>query len=290
MIKFEQERITDFEIKSVDFKFPISAFVAKPKQENDNSVVFVMNPGIGSTNGVVKCMGYPVFDNHWFISYEKAGHGSNKNQPSQFKRITAKELDAVIEWIKANIPNRKIYLLGESWGSQINMYYYHKYFGKVNGMVNWNAPFDIQDPDKHTAKFYFEAAFKNIATLLFNANCTIKKVEGDQTTFTNNLLMRRALRFQGDIKGNTRATINVWRHMSWSYHFMKKYGKDSTYNFLYIQSGEDILSNKKKIQILKDRYCDDKHLLVLTSGKHVLSFEPVESDILYKAIDDFIKR
>lgn len=289
MFKFEEERISEFEINSNKFKHPIPGICIKPKTETKDSVVFIFNSGLGGTIPSVKYMNYFAFDENYLISYEKMGHGENKNKPTKWKRIYLKELDEVVNWVKKNYQNKRIYLLGESWGSQINMIYYGKHRDKVDGTVNWNAPFNIKNPEKHPFHIVWRMAWKHIATLLFNVTCTLPKVQGSQSKFSRNPILNRALNIVPPVKNNSKATLVVWKYMSASYKWVKKHGKDSNLNFLYVQSGEDVMADMKKIDKL-EKHMDNNHLLRLKTGYHVLSFEPEESKILYSKILEFIKK
>ncbi|XQP55691.1 MAG: alpha/beta fold hydrolase [Mycoplasmoidaceae bacterium] len=288
MLKFAQNRINLYEIKSKEFKHSIPAVIVNPKNISDDSVVFIFNGGIG--NSIPSClyMDNIAYDNHYFVTYEKAGHNENRNKPSQFKKFYLKELDEVVRWTKTQLPNRRIYLLGESWGTAINFVYYKNNKNKVNGTVGWNMPFTIANPDKKSAKELYSIAWRELLTLLFNVECHIPPVQKGQEQFSRDPLFARLLHIVPPSKTNTKINLAVWRYMRPSFKFICKYGRHSLYNFMYVQSGQDVMSNAKKVRKISKK-ADSKHFTMFPTGYHVLSMEPKESIDLYKLVLKFIE-
>lgn len=289
MLKFEKNRVSLHNLKTKKFKHPIPIACVKPLKESKQTVIFIFNSGIGSSIPTCLYMNNSIYDNHYFIAYEKAGHNDNKNKPSQFKKLYLNELDEVVAWTKKHLPGKQIYLLGESWGTAINFLYYKKNKNRVKGTIGWNMPFGIVNPEKKTAKQMYSIIWRELVTLLFNAECHLPLVQTSQDKFSRDPLFRRLLSFVPPSKTNTRINLSVWRYMRPSFNFIKKYGKDNNYNFLYIQSGQDVMADWKKIFKL-EKSTDKNHFIRLKTGYHVLSMEPKESIVLYDYIQKFIKR
>ncbi|MCQ3915277.1 MAG: hypothetical protein MJ195_00545 [Mycoplasmoidaceae bacterium] len=74
-----------------------------------------------------------------------------------------------------------------------------------------------------------------------------------------------------------------------SYKFLLRNASNPKYNFLYIQSGQDALMCEKHIKNI-EAGADSIHYLKIPTGYHILTMEPEESKILYKAIEDFINK
>lgn len=75
-----------------------------------------------------------------------------------------------------------------------------------------------------------------------------------------------------------------------SWRFLFKNLNSDTYNFLYIQSGQDVLAVGKIVDKLNNNYKASKKYLFIPTGFHVLTFEPKESTILYSEIKKFISK
>lgn len=289
MLKFEEKRITFCKIECVNFKHYIPAVCVEPKSVTKSTVVFIFNGGIGSSIPACLYMNSFLYDNHYFVTYEKAGHNQNTNKPSQFKKNYLKELDEVVLWVRKKYPDKKIYLLGESWGTAINFIYYKKNKNKIDGTIGWNMPLGITNPEKKTIKQMYSIVWREIITLLFNIECHLPIVQTSQDKFCRDPLFRRMLSIIPPSKTNTKINISVWRFMKPCFNFIKKYGRSKDLNFMYIQSGEDIMADWKKISKL-EKYIDSKHYKKFETGFHVLSMEPKESQQLFNMILDFISR
>lgn len=291
MNKFPDERIKLFDLTTEIFKSPIPVLCIKPKNESNNSVVFIFNSGIGQTNSLNLYMNNPFFDDHYFISYEKMGHGKNQNKPSQFKGKYIKELDSVIDWTKKQFPNKRIFLLGESWGSAINFLYIEKNSQKINGVINWNMPTKIINTQKKSFKRVWVSAWKEIATILFNANLILPLEPNHRDPLTQNEMLKRVsiMTHSDNASSNSRLTLSVWRYFRVSKRFLIKNCKKDNFKFIYIQTLEDALINHKLIDKLKN-ISNGNHLIIMEKGYHILSLEPVESNLLFDIIKKYISK
>lgn len=288
MLKFEDERVERFNFNSSYFSCPIPIVTVKPKNADEKSVVFIFNGGIGSNIPSCLYMNHPFYDNHYFVTYEKMFHNDNKNKPSQFKKKYILELDEVINCIRDKFPGKRIFLLGESWGTTVNFVYYKKHREKVDGVVSWNAPFKIVNGERKPLKEIWKITWREIITVLFNIECVLPPPTQDQLNFSQDKLYSRLLNMVPPVKLSTKTSLSVWRFMRPGYRFLKKYCRNPNYNFLYVQSSQDILEAKRKIKKVEKK-ADNKHFLRLPTGYHVLSMEPKESFDLYKAVAEFIK-
>ncbi|MCQ2748036.1 MAG: hypothetical protein MJ223_02095 [Mycoplasmoidaceae bacterium] len=97
MLKFEENRIHEIGIVDKRFDKQIPIIAVDPKIITNESVVFIYSGGVGNTNSICKYMNNLAFDENYFISYEKAGHGNNTNKTSQYRKKSIKELDAVVD-------------------------------------------------------------------------------------------------------------------------------------------------------------------------------------------------
>lgn len=289
MNKFPLERTNKVNLATAKFKKDIPIVWISPKNENNDSCVFIYCCGLGGTNSFNVYMDNPFYDQHYFVTYDKMGHGDNQNIPSQFKKKYLAELNSVVNWAKNQFPNRKIFLLGESWGCSINFLYYKKYPDKINGVINWNMPTKPHSPVKKTLKQYWQFAWREIITLLTNVNLQLPLEQSHAELLTRNTLLVRAMNMMSSTRNSTRLTLAVWRYMHPSYKFLQKNCNNNKYNFLYVQSAQDNLMTKRDIDKI-EKIADAEHFLKISSGYHILTMEPQESVILYNRIKEFIKK
>lgn len=289
MKKFEAERISKISLDTAVFKHPIPIICVKPLHKDANTCVFIYNCGLGGTNALSLYMNNFAFDTNYFVTYEKMKHGENQNKPSQFKRLFLKELDCVVNWVKQNYPDKKIYLLGESWGCAINFIYLKKHTNKISGVINWNMPTKVKSPKNLTFKSAWASAWRELATFIVNVELELPINEDANKDLTTDPILLRAINIYSNARRSSRLAIAVWRYMWPSYRFLLHNANNPKYNFLYIQSGEDALMTKKHIdKIMKQ--ADDHHFIKLEKGYHIMSMEPNEADKLYTEVIKFVQK
>lgn len=289
MNKFPIERTEKFNLVSNKFKNSIPVVCVNPEKVDPQTSIFIFNCGLGGTNSFNIYMNNPFYNSHYFIMYDKMGHGENSNPISQFKKKYLYELNEVVDWAKKKFPNLKIYLLGESWGSAINFLYQQKNSSKINGVINWNMPTAPVSPVKKTAWQNWQFAWREILTLITNINLFLPLEQSNHELLSSNKLLVRAIGMQPTTRNSTRTTLAVWRFMRPAYKFLIRNGNNTNYDFLYVQSGQDALMCKKHISNI-ERVISKNHYLKIPTGYHILSMEPAESQILYDAIRDFINK
>ena len=289
MKKFEADRVKQINLDTQVFKCPIPIVCVKPLYEDANTCVFIFNCGLGGTNALNLYMNSFAFDTNYFVTYEKMGHGENHNKPSQFKKPFLKELDCVVNWVRQNLPNKPIYLLGESWGCAVNLLYLKKHTNKISGVINWNMPTKVKPPKNLTFKAAWASAWREIVTFFTNKELELPINEEANKDLTTDPILLRAMNIYSHAKRSSRLAIAVWRYMWPSYRFLLKHSKDPKYNFIYIQSGEDALMTKKHIDKIMQR-ADDQHFVKLEKGYHIMSMEPIESEKLYTEALKFVQK
>jgi hypothetical protein len=131
---FERERTFTEDISTTSFKNKIPCIYFTPKNETKNTSVFIFVGGLGTTLPFIRIFNYPFFDEHYLISYERMMHGNNINKATRFVMPYVDEIDIIVNYAKAHFPNKKVYLLGESWGSHLCLLYYKKYSNKIDGV------------------------------------------------------------------------------------------------------------------------------------------------------------
>ena len=260
MNKFKQNQTFYVKLQTKKFVNPIPIVYCVPEIIDRNTVVYIFNCGLGSTNAWNLYMNCPLFQRNYFVIYEKQGHGLNHNKPSQYLKKYIYELDVIIQWTKKFFPQYQIFLLGESWGGSINCLYYKKYHhlfsqNHIKGVFVWNMP------NKPSPTFI-------------------------QDKLSQNTLLIRAQRMAPLSRQNTRLLLAVWRSLKKSWSFLTKNINNG--DIFYLQSGQDAMADWKKINKLK-KIATIESFKFIPTGYHILSFEPNEATILYETIAIFTK-
>lgn len=289
MNKFEEQRTKRINIDSKTFKHSIPVVFVEPKINNDRTKVFIFCCGLGGTNSFNVYMNNSFYDEHYFITYDKMGHGENKNLSSQYKNKYLIELNEIVNWAKQQFESKEIYLLGESWGSSINFLYCKKFPNKVSGVINWNMPTKAISPVKKTVWQNWQFAWREFFTMITNINLLLPLEQSNHNLLSRNKMLVRAISMQPSVRNGTKLTLAVWRFMKPSLKFLLKKPDKYLNNFLYVQSGQDALMCNKHIRLIESNL-GNTHFVKIPTGYHILTMEPEESKTLYKIISDFIDK
>ena len=291
MNKFKSSQVFYVQLRTEKFVNPIPVVYCIPEIIDKNTVVYIFNCGLGSTNTWNLYMNYQLFQKNYFVIYEKQGHGLNRNKPSQYLKKYIYELDAVIQWTKNFFPKYQIFLLGESWGGSINCLYYKKYHylfpqNHIKGMFVWNMPNKPVNISNKSLWQIIKIGWRLVLTLLFNFSFKDPSPTFVQDKLSQNTLLVRAQKMAPLSSQNTRLLLAVWRSLKSSWSFLiKNINNDDIF---YLQSGQDVMIDWKKINELK-QIATEKSFKFIPTGYHVLSFEPNEAPILYETINNFTK-
>lgn len=120
-----------------------------PDSDKEIKGVVVLHHGIAEHSLRYDKLGYVFTDNGYiFTSYDMRGHGktaenSEKNNTGKFGKIANKkgyklviqDLNDFIDYTKEQYPDKKIILLGHSFGSFVTQGYIEKYSNKIDGCI-----------------------------------------------------------------------------------------------------------------------------------------------------------
>jgi predicted alpha/beta-fold hydrolase len=134
MKKFEESRTHEELLQTKKYKYPIPIITFDPLVSNEQTSVFIFLTGLGGTFPFFKILNHSFFDNQYLVCYEKMAHGANKNYARRLPHCFVDELSYVVDHVKQQYPDKKIYLLGESWGTAFGIMYYEKHKHMVDGM------------------------------------------------------------------------------------------------------------------------------------------------------------
>jgi hypothetical protein len=74
------DRCIEEKININPHKCPIPFFYIKPKNISEESSIFIFLGGLDATNAQVRLLNYPIFDNHFLVTYERMGSIENQNK------------------------------------------------------------------------------------------------------------------------------------------------------------------------------------------------------------------
>jgi predicted alpha/beta-fold hydrolase len=114
MKKFEanREHLEFAELPNFKHKVPIVYF--DPIVKNDETVILLYCGGLGATISYARMLNYDITNNNFFAFFERAGAGNNRNKTSRFPKYFVNEIKEVVAYLKRQIPNTKIFIIGES--------------------------------------------------------------------------------------------------------------------------------------------------------------------------------
>lgn len=273
MKKFELERIHRNCINVDKFKFSIPVCIYKPKVIDESTVIFIYSTGLNGTIDSIDNFNYPIFDNNFLVSYEKSAIGSNKNKATLNKNNYVRELWEVVKWVKNKYSKYKIFLIGESWGTALAFLCYKKHPNEISGVIGWNMPCKLVDPSKKSIKEKIMVASKIVFTLLTNIDTYDKNSKELAPQLSSNPIIIRASQMNSEKnKSNNKITFASWRSFKPAWKFIEKNAKNKNFNFIYVQSGKDIMCDKKRWKKFYNNALNN-HKKFIENGYHILSFE-----------------
>lgn len=275
--KFEEKRIKQYEY---DFekqgKFPV--FHIEPKKPSKDLIFFLC--GLDGNGVTITYFNYDVFDNYHLIAIDGRAQASNKSKSSRTYKTYIKDIHNIINKFKEEHEINKVYLIGESWGSALALLY-NKTYHDVNGIFIWNMPCKIVNITKVKPSIAFKRNTKMFWTFLTNAD--IYDERDFDEALTNSKALVRAINVFRNKEASNRVTIAAWRSFSKAWKYVTKNYNDI--NFHYIQSLEDVMIDKKKVDKLAAR--TDK-VEFFDKGYHILSFDENVEDKLFNTLKKWL--
>lgn len=260
----------------------IPLLLVNPDSQTSNLYIYVQ--GLGGLKEASLYFKTNNFYNNLLISYDKRNIGQNKAKPTKFKKKYLNELLDVISWSKASYKDKKIILLGESWGTALCLLAYKKRPDLIDDVIGWNMPYKIIDTCSRPISKKLLSGFKVLATIILNINTfEITFAKNEKKPLTNN---KSLLRMQKSTTNNNKVSLAAWLSMRKAWKFMLKVAGLPYYKFLYIQSSNDALFDEKKWNKFSKLATDDQKLWI-EAGYHVLSFD---ENCFDKVCDTILKR
>ncbi|MGL4647425.1 MAG: alpha/beta fold hydrolase [Mycoplasmoidaceae bacterium] len=281
MRKFDEERIQEYDLKVGNELFPFTE-IAPITKHSKSDILVIFLCGLNANSNFIKYWNNGCFDQVYLISYDPRGQSNNQLKPSQKVKTYLKDLDNVInEYLKRNPAIKKIYLIGESWGSNLSFLYNKYYPNKITGALGWNMPYEVIDTSKEEDNSLI-LKLKVLITLLTGIDTYEKSILTED--MTNNASLRRLIINSRRYYLSNKIIIASWLSFkrSWKY-FLKN---QNNFDFLYIQSGDDILGSKK---VFKKNINKEK-IMILKKGTHLLSFDIEMANELFAIIKKFIEK
>lgn len=277
MKQFNNDRVEESELVIGKKKFPFTKI--NPLKESDTLILFSF--GLNSNSNFVKYLDYPCFDNVHLITYDARAQARNEMKSSMRYMVYIEDMDAVIsKYLRQNNNIKKVYIIGESWGSALAFLYKKKYPEKINGVFGWNMPYEIIDTSKKD-NFNLMLKLKVALTLFTGIDTNGRSILSEDTT-NNKAIKKLIINSRKSLLSN-KVVIASWRTFkrSWRYFL-----KNENENLLYVQSGEDNMKSK----ILFKNGKKYKNIIMMEKGTHLLSFDINVADELFEKVKDFLNK
>lgn len=288
--KFQENRL---EIKPINIGYNLDLFIVNPLIQKEDNIVCLFINGLNGDSVMVNYFNYPVFDNKYLITYNNRQHGNNNYKATRNYKVIMNDIKLIIQNIKTLYPNKKIYLIGESWGATLSIHSYYKNINNIDGIFIWNMPRKIINLNQENKTNEYEKKSvlisKLFASFLLNINTYSYTIFPE--ILTNNPTLKRLISLKAKKETNNKNSIVVWLSLKPAWKKFFKILKDiNGYNIFYVQSDEDALQDKKVLIKLKNRFPEliDKNLFFI-KGTHLLSFDNTEAINLFEIMNKKIK-
>lgn len=279
---FEPERIKTSNFKIDNIKHSVPFTIIEPLEINNESKVIVFMNGLNGDRAWMKYFNHKIFDTNFLMSFDQKGQVENKEKPSQFfKRLinyNLKVLDYVSKF--SSFKNRKIILIGESWGANCSLFMAKKRPDLFQGFLIWNMPGKIPSRNINSSKKeIMKLSFKTAFTFLTGINT--KSIITFDERLTSNKILIRASRQLWKKNDNNKTSIAIYFSIRPSWKIIIK--NKLKIPFVYIQSMEDIMFNEKRFNKINK----NKNIIIFKKGYHILYLED-NSLLLGDEIEKFI--
>lgn len=277
MKQINNDRVEEFDLIADGKKFPFTKI--NPLKESSTLVLFSL--GLNSNSNFIKYLDYPCFDNVYLICYDARAQSKNELKPSIRFETYIDDMNSILtEYLKQNPNIKKVYIIGESWGSALAFLYKKKYPEKIYGVMGWNMPYEIIDTSKSKNKNLM-LKLKVLVTLLTTIDTNGMSILSEDTT--NNKAIKKLITNSRKLMLSNKVVIASWKSFkrSWRYFL-----RNPNEKFLYVQSGEDNMRTK----ILFKNGKTYKNVINMEKGTHLLSFDINVADQLFDIVKDFLNK
>jgi alpha-beta hydrolase superfamily lysophospholipase len=236
----------------------------------NSDIIIICVPGLGGHGG-----SYDNFQEYFMrnnvssveIDIRGFGHWQGDKGDIRNMGLHMSDLNQVVDYYRMNFTDKKIILLGESYGSSLSLWYSSLYPQKVDGLILTSLV------TKHKAT---DVGFKTVVNLIIGFIFFPYKpvpLGADPNEYSNDPVFRKwALKTDTlSTKGiSPRYLAQAKRVIEDSYKYLCRFEKP----ILLLQGGKDILSDKRKIEQISNN---------CTSGKIRYEFFP---DCFHSLVND----
>lgn len=274
---FDSHRIINENWQIDGIKKPFPTFCVKSLNPTNKCLIYI--PGLNGNGSMIKYFNYKVFDDCYLFSFDPRAQGNNENKASRNYKKYINDIEIIINEFKKQYPFiNQIYLSGESWGSTLAILTYNKLKNQINGTIGWNMPYDVVDVSTEKGWSKFKKSMKVLWTFLTSINTY------DEATLveslTNNRVLLKVVQMVKRNKLNNKIPLAAWRSFKKAWKVLI----NNNLNIKYIQSKEDVLLSKKRLNEISKI----NNVIIFEKGYHILSFDDNVSDSLFNEIYKFI--
>ncbi len=281
MKAFPEELVYSKEESIKGIKEPVPMTLVTPKNQSDTLILFLC--GLNGKGLLVKYFNIiDAMSDYYIMSFDARAQGDNKNKSSRKYKTYINDLDCIVKHIKETMPQiKKIYLVGESWGTALALLYLKEHTYEVNGVFGWNMPSKPVDITPLKGKAKLKMICQTVWTFLTNIDTYQEAPLAP--CLTNNKMLVRISNMTVNKKLSSRVTLASWRSFKPAWKYLLKTNDN---NYLYIQSKEDAML----VDSILSKLVKCEHSIIFENGFHILSFDLDNNKKLFNLLNDFIKK
>lgn len=275
----------DVKSMNINIGYNIELLIKYPKKKSDKVCLFVN--GLNADKIIINHLDNDCFKDKYLVTFNHRQWDDNIQKSTKNPKTYIKDIYKIVSFLKREYHDKKIYLLGESWGCALSIIFMYKYPNLIEKGIVWNMPYGLQKIDNKNEKNKFVMRIKMLTT--FFLNIETKSFSFFPEELTNNKVLARSIRIRNiSKKTSNKVIIASWKSLRKAWKILNK--NINKMDLIYIQGMKDILISNKKINYLKNHYQDliDKKIFLLSEGTHILTMDDIESNNLFEIIDNNI--
>lgn len=224
-------------------------------------------------------------DKYLSVSFDARGNEGSLLAPSKFGYKYVNDIRNVVIWLKKKYPNKKIVVVGSSWGAAVVIKFAKRYGQLVHRVISWSIPHKTFSSNAALAtledatttsnkdvsnKWWIGWAFFWMLTL--NINTKIKlKIDYEKTA--HNKMLARLGKMKTFNIVSTRYIWSAWRILISAIKSIKYLNKKSKVKILYIQSSNDSYGYDRTYKFLDKNTGKQVEYLLIDEFFHALHWE-----------------
>lgn len=237
--------------------------------EKESNIVIVFFHGLDGTPNFAK----PLFNNFLefkIVSPEQRGHSGSSMKSSRSIKKHIQDYVSIIQYYKNK--GKKVFVFGESMGAAYATLVAYKYPEIADGYFLWSIPNKLVNVMQAPKWTQFKVQFMTFISFFTNINYSyVASVNYEK--FSSSFLLHRVARLADRTKKRqVRETLATWSANKAAWRKLRK--DQLSVPIMYFNGTEDIISNLKKVDRVKNNRPELLKIQMVEGGKHILMYEP----------------